>query len=69
MPLPLGHQPLIRWTGLLAGNHLWRVTEDDPGVFMYFTYEEGIPVATVLDGEDAGEVHDIRDMGGTWERL
>jgi hypothetical protein len=69
MPLPLGHQPLKRWTGIRGGNHLWHATDDDPGVLVYFTYEEGIPIATVLEGEDQGEVHDIRGMGGAFTRL
>jgi hypothetical protein len=69
MPLPLGHQPLKRWTGIRGGNHLWRVTADDPGQLVHVTYEDGIPVATVLDGEDQGERHDARDMGGTLDRV
>jgi hypothetical protein len=36
---------------------------------VYFTYEEGIPLATVLEGEDQGERHDARDMGGTLDRV
>jgi hypothetical protein len=69
MPLPLGHQPLKRWTGMLAGRHLWHATDDDPGVLVFFTYEGGIPLATVLEGEDQGERHDARDMGGTLDRV
>jgi hypothetical protein len=65
----LGLQPLKRWTGILGGQHIWRATEDDPGQLVHVTYEYGIPLATVLDGEDAGEVHDVRAMGGEFERV
>lgn len=51
---------------LLAGPYLWRSNPEDPGVLVMVTYEEGTAVAYVQDGEDAGEVLNVKDMGGTF---
>lgn len=54
---------------LLAGRYLFCATADDPGQAVRVDYEDGLPLATVLDGEDAGEVLDARDMRGEFRRL
>lgn len=57
-------------TGMLApGRLLYRASAEDPGQLVDVSWEEGLPLATVVDGEDAGEVLDARDMPGEFQRL
>lgn len=47
-----------------CGFYLWKATQDDPGVRVVVTFEFGIQVAEILEGEDVGEVVPFDGMKG-----
>jgi hypothetical protein len=47
-----------------CGLRLYRATPEDPGQLVMVTFDEGIQTAEVVDGEDAGEVMLVSEMGG-----
>lgn len=49
-----------------CGKALYRATPDDPGQLVEVTFEDGVHLATVLDGEDVGEVVPVAGMSGTF---
>jgi hypothetical protein len=51
-----------------CGVFLYRSSQEDPGQLVAVTFEEGQQVAQVVDGEDAGEVLLVAEMGGAFER-
>lgn len=69
MTRPIGEQPLIRFTGMLAGRYRYI---DHPGQepqLIAVTYEEGECIARFLDAEpeDGEATLLVRDMSGEFE--
>jgi hypothetical protein len=54
---------------LTPGRHLYHAGAEDPGQLVDVQWEDGLPLATVVDGEDVGLVLDAREMPGTFETL
>lgn len=69
MTRPLGERPLVRLEGLLGGKHLYRSNPEDCGQLVMVNFVHGIAEAEIPDGEDAGEVLLVSEMGGTFERV
>jgi hypothetical protein len=47
-----------------CGLRLYRSNPEDPGQLVCVTFHEGVQVAEVMDGEDAGLVLVLREMAG-----
>jgi hypothetical protein len=63
--------PLVRFTGMRAGRHLYFDHPSQPGQLVDITYELGDAVVRFLDvePEDAEVTLLASDMSGTFERV
>lgn len=52
-----------------CGVALYRSNSEDPGQRVEVTFHEGVHVAIVADGEDAGEVLPIATMHGIFQAV